>query len=191
MSQMLDRLKQGQFSKEFPRVGAGKHTFAIGGFSLVKSKTETGLPAELLQIELVALESTAHKPGARVTQPFFIGFPDKFAGQSEQEVGRALTFVKHACGLDSLEETQAQMEAIFKAMRPVDANTSTSDSLFGIRIECVATLQTAKKSGKTFIESTWSHVDGQTADVINTQAKELREFLGIKAPAAGLSALQK
>lgn len=196
MSNMLQRLQQGSFEKEFPKVKGGKHVLAIGGFSLVKSKTNKGVPAELLQAELIALESTAHKPGEKLTKPFYIGFPDQFEGQSDQEVARALTFVKKVLGLESLEETQKAMADIFASMtKTADSNVQTSYALFGLRVACDAEESQNKKSGKKYTEHEWSHVEGQTPEVQKAQSAELASFLGIASPVAaapaGLGALSK
>lgn len=194
MSNMLARLQSGSLEKEFPKVAAGDHTFAIGAFSLVKSKTSKGVPAELIQVELITLASTAHKPGSKLNKPFYIGFPDQFEGQSDQEVSRALTFVKKVLGLETVEECQKRMGDIFASMQNTsDANIKSSFALFGLRVDCKGTGGVGKKSGKAFVDHEWSHVEGQTPEVIKAQSDELATFLGVSiaapAPAVGGSLL--
>lgn len=181
---MLQRLQGGTFEKEFPRIADGKHTFAVSTFGLVKTKNKKGVPSELIQIELVTLTSSCHKPGSKLNHAFYIGFPDEFEGQSDQAVSRALTFVKHTLGLETLEETQKAMGDIFASLQNTsDANVKHSFALFGLRVECTATAGISKKGSK-FVEHSWEHVDGQTPEVVKTQADELAGFLGIALPTA-------
>jgi hypothetical protein len=186
MSNMLELLQAGSLKTEYPRIAAGQHTFAVTTFAFTKAKNKLGVIGEIIRVNLVALESTVHKPGTQWNTEFWIGFPDRdFVGQQMRKVEEALTFVKHAMGLDTVEETRDAMTRLFQSAVPNPQDTASKESrlLFGVRVTCAATAGVSKK-GTAFVNLAWGHVDGQTPEVLKEQAGELAGFLGITVPAA-------
>lgn len=181
MSNILQLIQNGTLKKEFPKIKAGAHVFAISTFEFTKQKNKLGVIGDIARANLVVLESSCHKPGERLNIEFWYGFPDRdFVGQQDQKVSEMLTFVKNVLGLETLEETQKEMANLYASSQA--SRTGESPALFGLRVACKGADQIGKKSGKPYVAYSWEHVEGQTPEAQKAQADELATYLGIALP---------